>query len=559
MKCALYARYSTERQNESSISDQFRVCERTAEREGFAVVARFDDAAISGGTARRTDYQRLLAAARRREFGAIIAEDLKRLWREQAEQWRAIKELYDLGIHIVTASGLDSRQKGFDLIVAVSGAAGELERAEAGYRTRRAQEGNAQKGRSSGGRAYGYIPAALSGTGRVEIDKEQAKVVRRIFTMYAGGASARAIANTLNAERVASPGAKHNRTERRRDGKWLGSAIAGDAARGVGLLNNELYIGRQVWGKFKWIRSAKDSAKRRCVMNAREEWVVHEDEARRIVPQALWDAVKARQRAQAAVNEALPRDDNPPRRKGRGRKDGDNVKRTGRDGSGPKFLLSGLIRCHECGARYVMGSASSYACSSYVNGGKAACANTVRFRRDAAEDAIIEGIRRELSSPAVMEKALARVRARLRELSRPQQQPASRTRMAQLEREVANMIDAIAVGGLRGSSGLAERLRVAEAELTSLRTQAKATARGSVEKLLPDLAARFTRSLARLPDVLRGDPARGREALAEHVGAMIVQPTEDEIRFVADAHHLEAALLRAASGGRNQLGSGGRI
>src|SRR5882724_7169851 len=66
VKAAIYARFSTEKQSEASIEDQFRVCERIAEREGFNVVARFSDAAISGGTSARIGYQSLLKAARRR-------------------------------------------------------------------------------------------------------------------------------------------------------------------------------------------------------------------------------------------------------------------------------------------------------------------------------------------------------------------------------------------------------------------------------------------------------------------------------------------------------------
>jgi hypothetical protein len=57
VKAAIYARFSTEKQSEASIEDQFRVCERIAEREGFNVVARFSDAAISGGTSARSGYQ----------------------------------------------------------------------------------------------------------------------------------------------------------------------------------------------------------------------------------------------------------------------------------------------------------------------------------------------------------------------------------------------------------------------------------------------------------------------------------------------------------------------
>jgi site-specific DNA recombinase len=50
MKAAIYARYSTELQRPESIEDQFRVCEKLAERHPFKVVKRFGDAAISGGT-----------------------------------------------------------------------------------------------------------------------------------------------------------------------------------------------------------------------------------------------------------------------------------------------------------------------------------------------------------------------------------------------------------------------------------------------------------------------------------------------------------------------------
>src|SRR5688572_25209298 len=114
MKAALYARFSTDKQTDVSIEDQLRVSERCAQGHGFMVVERFSDAAISGGTAQRPGYQQMLKAGRQRKFDAIVTEDLKRLWREQAEQWRAIKELYDLGIIITTVSGLDSRQPGFD-------------------------------------------------------------------------------------------------------------------------------------------------------------------------------------------------------------------------------------------------------------------------------------------------------------------------------------------------------------------------------------------------------------------------------------------------------------
>lgn len=48
MKAAVYSRFSTDRQNESSIADQVRVCTEHAERQGWQVLERFGDEGISG-------------------------------------------------------------------------------------------------------------------------------------------------------------------------------------------------------------------------------------------------------------------------------------------------------------------------------------------------------------------------------------------------------------------------------------------------------------------------------------------------------------------------------
>jgi site-specific DNA recombinase len=104
------------------------------------------------------------------------------------------KELLDLDMCVITASGIDSRQPNFEIIASVIGAAAELDRKEASYRTRRGIEGLAVAGKSAGGKAYGYVSARDSGTGRVEINEAEAAVVRRIFEMYASGLSPRSIA-----------------------------------------------------------------------------------------------------------------------------------------------------------------------------------------------------------------------------------------------------------------------------------------------------------------------------------------------------------------------------
>jgi site-specific DNA recombinase len=369
MRAALYARYSTEKQSGASIEDQHRVCERLAERHGLVAVERFSDAAISGGTAERPGYQALLAAARRHEFDVIVAEDTSRLWRNLAEQAPRLAELADLGVHVVTHD-LDTRAESAGMLGAVLGASSEAYRKEIGRRTRRGLEGLARQGKTAGGRSFGYTPAAQSGTGQIEINEAEAAVVRRIFERYADGKSPRAIADELNREKVPAPGVSWARIMRRQAG-WVGSALNGDGKM-TGILHNPMYQGQVIWNRLRWVRSAANSHKRRRVENPRSEWIVREEPRLRIVPQELWERVRARRKERShEVGERVSR--------GLSRL---SANHTGRS---PRYLLSGLLKCSQCGSSYQLNGAKHYACSGHLNGGPNCCPNNARLHRDKAE------------------------------------------------------------------------------------------------------------------------------------------------------------------------------
>ena len=103
-----------------------------------------------------------------------------------AEQAPRLAELRDLGVQVVTRH-FDTRQESADILGAVNGAMSEHYRKEIGRRTRRGLAGCARAGTPTGGKAYGYIAARDSGTGRVVIHPEHAAVVRRIHEDYAAG------------------------------------------------------------------------------------------------------------------------------------------------------------------------------------------------------------------------------------------------------------------------------------------------------------------------------------------------------------------------------------
>jgi site-specific DNA recombinase len=536
MRAAFYARYSTDKQSENSIGDQFRVCEQIAQREGFSVVERFSDAAVSGGTSTRPGYQALLRAARRRGCDVIVAEDSSRLWRELAEQWRALKELQDLGVHVV-GHGLDTRREESKILLAVSGAMAEAYRDEIARRTRRGLEGRAVAGKTTGGKAFGYVAARDGSTGSIEINEPEAVIVRRIFELYAAGASPRSIAATLNAEGVPSPGSSWNRTARRTSG-WLASAIHGDITRGSGILNNRRYVGVVLWGRSQWSRGAADSSKRHMTMNGKPLQQTM-DERLRIVPQALWERVKARQAhtrrtVGARVKGALPR----------------NAPGAGRP---PRYLLSGLLRCGVCDASFTLADARAYACASHVNGG--ACSNRLRVGRTFVENRLMASVKADLRDPAIVAEVELRL-CRALGARKPKADP--RPRIEELKREIDNLTDAIAAGLLKSSPALARRLAAAEAELEQLQTERQAKA-PVVGRIVPKIGESFLAIVDRLEEHLGRDVARSRSALTDAIGDKFVLTPDESGKFLWAEYGLEGSRLLVALGMPEIMVAGARF
>jgi len=541
MKAAVYARYSTTLQRRESITDQFRVCERLAERHGFSIVAQYSDEAISGGTAsKRPAYQQMLADARTGKFDVILAEDVSRLWRSLAEQSPRLAELNDLGIAVVTHD-LDTREETAGILGAVTGAMSEGYRREIARRTRRGLEGLARAQRPTGGRAYGYISAADSDSKEREINADEADVVRRIFEDYASGLSAASICESLNSDRVPSPGSSWNRETRRQKG-WVVSAIAGDRKRGTGILNNEMYIGRVIWNRFRWMRSASDSIKRKCLQNPRSEWIEYQDERLQIVPDALWQKVKQRQQS---VEQRV------------GNRVAQGIARSKAHQTGPRVrhLLSGLLRCGLCSASFVVSGRDTYVCSSLVHGRN--CANRVRIKRAVVEPLLLNGLRHQILQPANLERARKRLVAALQAKSAPDK--GLLRRIEALRGEVANLTDAIASGALRGSKAIADRLAATEGELSALEARQVQAPESVIAKLTPRVVDALVRAADDMPALVRGtNPERGRAVIESIIGEVFVEPTETEIRFEAEKTALEGAFLRAIGAKHTNVVAGAR-
>ena len=90
LRCAVYARFSSDRQSPTSISDQIRKCRDYAARQPTWLVLDqhiYSDEAISGTSTEREGLQKLLAAAGApsRPFDCILIDDTSRLTRKLAD------------------------------------------------------------------------------------------------------------------------------------------------------------------------------------------------------------------------------------------------------------------------------------------------------------------------------------------------------------------------------------------------------------------------------------------------------------------------------------------
>jgi DNA invertase Pin-like site-specific DNA recombinase len=284
LKVAIYARYSSDNQRDASIADQLRVCREFAARQGWTVVEEFTDHAISGATLLRSGFQALMRDALNARFDVVLAEALDRFSRDQEDTAGLFKRLTFADVNIVTLAEGDITH----LHVGLKGTMNALFLKDLADKTRRGLRGRVELGKSGGGLCYGYRVRRAKhdgmATGEREIVPAEAEVIRRIFRDYAAGVSPKAIAKQLNAERCPAPGGV----------PWNPSTIHGNPARGTGILNNELYVGRLVWNRLRYVKDP-DSGKRVSRPNLPSARVTTAVPELRLVDDQLWNQVKARQ------------------------------------------------------------------------------------------------------------------------------------------------------------------------------------------------------------------------------------------------------------------------
>ena len=194
---AIYARYSSHSQTEASIEGQLKVCHEYAERNNLKIVHEYIDRALSGTSDKRPEFQQMIKDSDHKMFDYVLVYQLDRFARDRYDSATYKHKLKKNGVRVISAKENISNDASGVLMESVLEGMAEYYSVELAQKIKRGMNLNAQKCKFNGGlMPYGYKKGENND---YVIDKEEAKIVKRIFETFVEKQNATLIANELNA------------------------------------------------------------------------------------------------------------------------------------------------------------------------------------------------------------------------------------------------------------------------------------------------------------------------------------------------------------------------
>jgi len=463
-RVAIYARCSAQRQadKELSIPAQLDACRAEARKRGWEIVSEYVDEAESARTADRPQFQEMIAAARQKppRFRHILVWKFSRFSRSREDSVLYKAMLQRNGVRLISLNEpLEDTPTG-RMMEGMLEVLDEFYSANLAEDTVRGMRKNAELGFHNGGRTpTGYISrregTESSPKRRLVPCPTFGPIIQRIYRMALDGEGSSAICQALNGAGLTTP----------RNKLWSKNTV-------LNILRNEVYTGVLVWGKRRTGRQAVKAAKPIRIEDAHEALVSLEDHER------VQTAIASRTRKRIH-----------PRR------------------LASSYLLSGLLRCGHCGSLFIghpakSGTVHYYGCQRKLKSGASACSAKL-LNQVAAEEAVIDELRREVLTPDHLRELVELVNAEL----------AGNTQIAKEEiavvegqlKEARKKLDRlyeILEGGKLDLEVLAPRLRQWKGrvdELTARKEELQGKAGGNVIRLVSEQTIRaYVRGLQRL-------------------------------------------------------------
>lgn len=303
-RVAAYCRVSTEHSDQAnSFSSQQRFFRQYIEaRPDWMLTEIFADAGITGtSTKKRTQFNRMLEAARRGAFDLIVTKEISRFARNTLDSIYYTRELRRYGVGVLFLNdGINTLDADAELRLAILSSIAQEESRRTSQRVKWGQQRRMEQGVVFGRSLLGYD---VSG-GTMTVNEAGAAVVRRIFRKYVTeGKGTHTIARELLEEGILP----------RNSTRWSSSVI-------LRILRNEKYCGDLVQKKTYTPDYLTHEKK---YNHGQETLVVLREHHEAIIPRPVFEEAQ-RMLSQKAAQRGKPRPREPD-------------------------PLSGLLRCGLCG------------------------------------------------------------------------------------------------------------------------------------------------------------------------------------------------------------------
>ncbi|MTI95465.1 MAG: recombinase family protein [Firmicutes bacterium] len=289
----------------------------------------YADEAMTGTKDRRPEFQRMLADCRDEKIDMIITKSISRFARNTVTLLETVRELKLLGVDVYfEEQNIHSISGDGELMLTILASYAQEESLSASENCKWRIRKQFEKGELANLRfMFGYQVVK----GKVEIDSEQAAVVRMIFADYISGMGGGRIAKKLKEMNVATV----------HSGDWNGERV-------IAILKNEKYTGNALLQK----KYVADHLTKKLVWNKGTLPMYYaEDTHPAIIDKETFEKTQAvmeqRSRLYGAKSDTRNR-----------------------------YPFSGIIQCVNCGKKYkrkVRGGKAAWQCSTFLQEGKAAC------------------------------------------------------------------------------------------------------------------------------------------------------------------------------------------
>lgn len=373
--CAVYTRLSKEDEDKyktesESIQNQKSLLIHYAVERGWDVYHIYCDEDYSGADSLRPDFNRMIEAARKKKFQIVLCKTQSRFTRDMELVEKYIHGLFPIwGIRfIAVADNADTEIKGNKKARQINGLVNEWYLEDLSENIRMVFDVKRRQGQYIGGfPIYGY-QKDLKDHNHLIIEPEAARIVRQIFQWSLEGHGKQAIAKMLNDQGIPNPtryktehGWASGHPVSNNHGLWNKTTV-------WRILRNEMYTGVMLQGRRK-----KVSYKSKVVIDVPEEqWFRVEGTHEAIIDRELFEKVQQGLRLRSKT-----------------------------DGTGEAHLLSGLVKCMDCGStmskttncQQGRPSVSYLRCKLYADSGREKLCTRHSIRLDRLIELVSERIR----------------------------------------------------------------------------------------------------------------------------------------------------------------------